>query len=79
MDTTYLSPHPATLAWWDRREKCERCGNLSLTLEGQKDRSSVLRCKAVRAGKGRQAHAYCIDARGGACGPEAKLFQEITP
>lgn len=78
LDTTYLSPHSATLAWWDRREKCERCAHLSLTLEGQKDRTQVLRCKAVRAGKGRQAYAYCIDAREGACGPTAKFFKETT-
>ena len=76
IDTRFLTIHPATALWHSQRDQCERCAHLSLTLEGLKDRSAVLRCTAVRAGKGRQAHAYCIDAREGACGPEAKLFQE---
>jgi hypothetical protein len=74
----FLRVHPATLAWWQQREQCQRCGNALLTrpYEGE----TILRCTMLRQG-GAHGSGYCIDARlpDGPCGPEAKLFKEITP
>ena len=78
LSETFLTVHPATELWWQQREQCLRCANVDRRLEGQKDLSEVLRCKVVRTPAGRKEWAYCIDARAGACGPEATLFQEVT-
>lgn len=72
----FLSPHPATALWWEQRPTCERCAHVRVKIEGHKDRTQVLRCNVVRNPVGRQFQSYCIDARAGACGPEAKLFKE---
>ena len=76
----FLSPHPATLAWWEQREQCERCAHLRTSIEGHKDQTVVMRCRRAHNPAGRQWLSYCIDARleGRACGPEAKLFKEAT-
>jgi hypothetical protein len=72
----FLRPHPATTLWWEQREQCLRCANVICRLEGDKEITQVMRCKAVRTAVGRKDHAYCIDARIGLCGPEATLFKE---
>jgi hypothetical protein len=78
LSETFLRVHPATELWWQQREQCMRCGNALLTrpYEGE----TILRCTMLRQG-GAHGSGYCIDARGldGPCGPEAKLFKEITP
>ena len=77
----FLRVHPATALWFTQREQCLRCAHVERRLEGtDKERSEVLRCQVVRTPAGRRGWAYCIDARStGECGPEAKLFQEVTP
>ena len=76
----FLTVHPATALWWDKREQCERCAHVDVKIEGHKDRTQVLRCKVTPVSVGRQPWAYCIDARmeGRECGLEAKLFKEKT-
>lgn len=77
----FLTIHPATELWWQQREQCQRCAHVSRRLEGtDRESSEVLRCQVVRTPLGRRESAYCIDARAtGECGPEATLFQEVTP
>jgi len=78
LSETFLRVHPATELWWQQREQCMRCGNALLTrpYEGE----TILRCTMLRQ-SGAHGSGYCIDARlpDGPCGPEAKLFKEITP
>jgi hypothetical protein len=88
IDERFLTPHPATLDWWDQREKCELCAHMHLSAGAYNE--AVMRCwVAPRTMHGRAVeamhsargivHVYCIDARlpEGACGPEAKLFAPI--
>jgi hypothetical protein len=76
----FLSVHPATALWWEQREQCQRCAHVDKRLEGHKELTEVLRCTRTRTPAGRKEWAYCIDARAtGECGPEATLFQEVTP
>jgi hypothetical protein len=79
LSETFLTVHPATALWWQQREQCLRCAN-SVAGAGHEG-EGVLRCTAVRIAPRRSRPtlgAYCIDARAGACGPEATLFQEAT-
>ena len=74
----YLEVHPATQAWWDRREQCESCRHLNLR-EGQSG-ESVMRCYAAltfRRPSREPLGVYCIDSRDedGPCGPEARLYE----
>ncbi len=81
LSETFLRVHPATALWWQQREQCMRCSHVCRRLEGSRSESSeVLRCKVVRTPAGRREWAYCIDARekGRECGPDGKLFQEVT-
>ena len=80
-DATMLQPHPATVVWWQQRDKCRACAHYLPSVEGARDRGGE-RCQRVRAriggaGKGRHIHTYCPDARaeGAECGPEAALFE----
>jgi len=85
IDTRFLQTRPATVAWWQQREKCLACRHVSATPDVQSASSSatVLRClgvKPVRIGSkgvGRHQVPYCIDARaeGGECGPAGAKFE----
>lgn len=88
IDERFLSVHPATLAWWDQREQCERCAHMHLSAGAHNE--AVARCwvaprtqyglsvERMHSARG-IVHVYCIDARSpdGACGPDAKLFAPI--
>ena len=90
IDQRFLAPHPATLEWWDRRERCESCAHSRLKRgEGNE---GVLRCaraqhpqplvrRMLAARRTADLRPYCIDAsdEGGECGPDAKLYQPRTP
>jgi hypothetical protein len=74
----FLETHPATLLWWEQREKCRACafhyrGIIEKGPGGE-------RCKAVPTIgiRNKLDRMYCIDARlpKGPCGPNAKLFKE---
>lgn len=71
LDTTFLTPHPATAAWWSQRAQCESC-SASYHEVG----IGGMRCRANPQSKNQMPHGYCIDARDidGVCGPQAKLF-----
>lgn len=71
----YLSVHPATMAWWDRRETCETCQHLMLR-EGD-EAEVIMRCAKVPQPGASQGRAYCIDARDedGLCGPQARMYE----
>lgn len=83
IDRTFLTPHPRTVLWFEQRETCARCANHLLI------GTTEMRCKVAPmlvSGGLAKAHAargtfiYCIDAREpeGACGPDAKLFVELS-
>lgn len=79
IDERFLSVHPATLDWWDQREKCESCRHLNLR-EGR-DGEGIMLCTRVivdRRSTRDIRGMYCIDARSpdGACGPWASLWEE---
>lgn len=74
------STHPATLAWWQRRDQCAACSGA--WIYAGREGETVMRCRFVPRPvigdvRGRVREVYCIDARspGGPCGPEAALFQ----
>jgi hypothetical protein len=82
----FLRVHPATQAWWQRRERCESCKHSRLKRgEGNE---GVLRCNRAQhpnplvrqmlsARVGADLRPYCIDAsdEGGQCGPDGKLYE----
>lgn len=77
--------HPATLLWWEQRDKCRACAHHhAVELSSRKNfgpGSGGERCTASKYAHVKlqgTEHMYCIDARldGGPCGPEAKLFKE---
>ena len=77
----YLEVHPATQAWWGRREKCESCRHLTRRLHARDEvQHEAMRCRAAlkspRASRP-SLGIYCIDARDedGPCGPEARLYE----
>lgn len=79
LDTRFLTMHPATSLWHQQRDQCERCAHFVLR-EGDEG-ESIMRCKAVRAPRPANRPvlgAYCIDARQGACGPDARLYKPAT-
>lgn len=67
LDTTYLSVHPRTQAWWNERAKCEACIYLV-------KREKVMNC-CIGTDTGERSP--CIKARdpAGVCGTEARLFR----
>jgi hypothetical protein len=78
----FLNAHPATLLWWEQREKCRACNHMLLngaSLPVQEMRCYAIDTRApVARPRGRPAtHPYCIDARlpDGLCGPEARCFE----
>jgi hypothetical protein len=82
IDQTFLSPHPETVAWQARREKCRSCKHLlkSPSVKG-KEHDPFMRCGlwplvSVQQ-PGKLHYAYCIDARlpGAQCGPDAALWR----
>jgi hypothetical protein len=73
----FLTTHPATALWWQQRAQCERCAHVRVKMEAFERAMPVMRCAVVRTPAGRQELAYCIDARAGACGPDAQLFKEM--
>lgn len=87
IDTRFLSPHPATVTWWQQREQCESCRWLNLRegsegegtmhcLASPQPHEGVRRMLAARRAN-HVVHLYCIDARGerGPCGPNAVLYE----
>ena len=72
LDTTFLSVHPATQAWWGQRDQCESC-SASYHEVG----IGGMRCRSFTQTKNQVPHGYCIDARleEGPCGPQAVLFK----
>lgn len=71
LDTQFLSPPPATEAWWRQRDQCEACSACyrEVGIGG-------MRCRAYIQNKNQVQHGYCIEARDkdGPCGPNAILF-----
>jgi hypothetical protein len=69
LDETFLTLHPATAAWYERRPTCLTCANV-------RSRHGVMRCAVARKPRYGPILAYCIDARleGQPCGPGAKLY-----
>jgi hypothetical protein len=62
IDERFLTVHPATAAWWERRSSCESCRHLKLR-EGHEG-EGVMRCTAVRVDQRASRDllgAYCID------------------
>lgn len=70
IDETFLTLHPATLEWFERRKNCETCANLAY-------KGSAMKCTAAPASHPHHRREFedCIDARldGQPCGPDAKL------
>lgn len=88
MDTRFLRVHPATQAWWEQRDLCEKCKHMILR-EGNEG-ESIMRCAVTTPTTGNEGiqamrqirridKMYCIDARleGQACGPEGRLFVAV--
>ena len=87
IDERFLTVHPATAAWWERRSSCESCRHLRLKRgEGNE---GVMRCAVAKHPDPQVRHMlvvrpgvdlrpYCIDARSekGSCGPDAALWEE---
>ena len=74
IDERFLTLHPATAAWWDRRARCESCRHLLVTAHHEGER--IMRCRLAKQG-GANGAQYCIDARSeeGICRPEARLWE----
>jgi hypothetical protein len=77
IDTRFLTVHPATAAWWDRRDRCESCRHLLVTRHYEGER--IMRCSAAKQG-GPNGAQYCIDARSeeGICRPEARRWEPVS-
>ena len=74
IDQRFLTVHPATMTWWDQRERCETCRHLKLS-EGTEG-EGIMRCRKSPS-PGRPGAEFCLDARSGdgLCGPEARLYE----
>lgn len=72
IDDRFLRSHPETDRWNERREKCEGCRFVIKS-------NGSMRCAAVPTRKvqrkGKSDYAFCIDARDGACGSGADLWE----
>lgn len=80
IDTTFLRPHPATLAWWAARDACRTCSHhMPPAVFGDGERCRRLQRPIGGGGYGRRIHPYCIDARdeGAECGPAASLRRPV--
>jgi hypothetical protein len=82
-DTFFLSVHPDTLTWWERRPACEACNNRYYDDHSNDPEFWAWRCGAVPSegpGKARTLGAYPINARAanGKCGPAATLWKPVT-
>lgn len=87
IDTRFLRPHPATVAWWQRRDKCRACKHHDEN-DATHPENKAERChayKPLRTHIGRLPYELCADARAtaaerddglaGLCGPEAVMFE----
>ena len=77
IDTRFLTLHPATAAWWDRRARCESCRHLLVTAHHEGER--IMRCRLAKQ-NGPNGAQYCIDARSeeGICRLEARLWEAAS-
>ena len=82
----FLHTHPATLDWWQRRERCESCkhsrlkrgdGNEGVLRCARSRRPNALVRQMLAARTGTDLRPYCIDAsdKGGDCGPDGRLYE----
>jgi hypothetical protein len=88
IDTRFLSVHPSTLTWWQRRETCRACKHHSAD-DARLYENKAERCHAYkppRVHRGPLPYELCVDARAaaaeredgkaGLCGPAAKMFEQ---
>lgn len=85
LDERFLTVHPRTKLWWTQREQCAQCKHvrhidMKQTRGGWGQSGGQWSCAQNKGGGHANGFRSCIDAReeGGACGPEARLFEDAT-
>jgi len=79
-DDRFLTVHPRTALWWQQREKCLQCANMSRMAGTAREAThTAMKCSAVGGGgTNSRGDSSCIAARDegpNLCGPRAKLYR----